>query len=151
MPFPAGKSPQDAAQNVKNALGKITNEKLEVALITVAYAVGGNADFYVPVDTNALMNSRATKTIPHKGGHRAVISYGVEKKADYAAALHGSDTYSPLWKPVDPFEREWRQKSAKNFVGNGTGGWNPSARPGWIFMGVADTDVVGIFAEQMKV
>tara|TARA_R110000850_G_scaffold145062_1_gene267108 strand:- start:111 stop:554 length:444 start_codon:yes stop_codon:yes gene_type:complete len=147
MPFPLGKSPQDVAKKVNEKIDHIINDQLEGALTAVIYAIGGNADFYVPVDTNALMNSRETHVTPHKNGYRATLGY----YQNYALALHGSATYSPLWKPVDPFEREWRQESAKTFVGNGKGGWNPSARPGWIFMGVAETDVEGMFAEAMKI
>ena len=141
MPFKPGKSPKDAAENVEKALMSITEEKLDIALMTVAYAIGGNADFYVPVDTNALMNSRATSPpTDHDGRRRVVISYGIEKKADYAAALHGSETYSPLWKP-----------QPAGTPGKKTGGYNPAATPQWIPRGVADTDVQGIFAEQMKI
>jgi hypothetical protein len=147
MPFPQGKSPQDVAKKVNEKIDHIINEQLEGALTAVIYAVGGNADFYVPVDTNALMNSRETHVIPHKDGYRATLGY----YQAYALALHGSATYTPLWKPVDPFEREWRQESAKTFTGSGKGGWNPSATPRWIDRGVAETDIEGILFEAMKV
>ena len=146
MPFKAGKSPKDAADNVGNKLLEIAGDRTRASLAAVAYAVGGNADFYVPVDTNELMNSRSVRVRKTESGWKAVISYGTS----YAAALHGTATYSPLWKPVNPLEREWRQRSAKNYVGNGTGGYNPSAKPGWIFRGVEDTDINGILKEKMK-
>ena len=142
MPFKAGKSPQDAANNVQAKIKQVTDEKLEAALTTVAYAIGANADFYVPVDTNALMNSRNIK-IEYKqgGGYRAVISYGVYGgKATYAAALHGTASYSPLWKPKPP-----------GTPGKKTGGYNADARPGWIFRGVEDTDVQGLFKRAMTI
>ena len=136
MPFKSGKSPQDAAQNVNNALTRIASEKVEVALTTVAYAIKGNADFYVPVDTNALMNSGTISVMPHSSGFRATIGYYQK----YAAALHGSSKYTPLWKP-----------QPAGTPGKKTGGYNAAATAQWIPRGVADTDVVGIFAEQMKV
>ena len=141
MPFKAGKSPKDVTKKVKAKIDNITSEKLESALTIVAYAIGGNADFYVPVDTNNLMNSRAVSNAKQESdGLRVTLSYGVEKKADYAAALHGSDTYSPLWKPQMP-----------GTPGKKTGGYNSSATPQWIPRGVADTDVNGIFAKAMKI
>lgn len=139
MPFKPGKSPADAAKNVKEKLYDITDNKLEAALSIVAYAIGGNADFYVPVDTNALMNSRAVRVIPYRGSFRAILSYG-GPKASYAFYLHGSMTQSPLWKP-----------KPAGTPGKKTGGYNPIATPQWIPRGVADTDVEGIFKRAMKI
>jgi hypothetical protein len=139
MPFKSGKSPKDVAKKVNDKIDHIVNVQLEGALTTVAYAVGGNADFYVPVDTNALMTSRAVHITPHSKGYRATLSYG-GPKAPYALALHGTSTYSPLWKP-----------KPRGAPGKPTGGYNPSAKPGWIFRGVDDTDIEGMFAEAMKV
>ncbi|MEE4290317.1 MAG: hypothetical protein V2J13_01055 [Cycloclasticus sp.] len=136
MPFKAGKSPQDAANNVSAKIKQVTDEKLEIALTKVAYAIGANADFYVPVDTNALMNSRTIKIVPQNGGFRATIGY----YQDYAAALHGTASYSPLWKPKPP-----------GTLGKKTGGYNADARPGWIFRGVEDTDVQGLFKRAMTI
>jgi hypothetical protein len=136
MPFKSGKSPKDVAKKVNDKIDHIVNVQLEGALTAVVYAIGGRADFYVPVDTNALMNSRETHVIPHKDGYRATLGY----YQNYALALHGTATYSPLWKPKPP-----------GSPGKPTGGYNASARPGWIFIGVAETDVEGIFAEAMKV
>jgi hypothetical protein len=136
MPFKSGKSPKDVAKKVNDKIDHIVNVQLEGALTAVVYAIGGRADFYVPVDTNALMNSRETHVIPHKNGYRATLGY----YQNYALALHGTATYSPLWKPKPP-----------GTPGKPTGGYNASARPGWIFIGVAETDVEGIFAEAMKV
>ena len=140
MPFKAGKSPQDAADNVQAKILEIKTKKLEAALTTLAYAIGGNADFYVPVETNALMNSRhVSSAVEHKGGLRVILSYGVMNKVDYAAYLHGTAGYSPLWKP-----------KPVGTPGKKTGGYNADAKPGWIFRGVADTDVRTIFARGMQ-
>jgi hypothetical protein len=136
MPFKPGKSPKDVAKKVNDKIEHIANVQLEGALTAVIFAIGGRADFYVPVDTNALMNSRETHIIPHNNGYRATLGY----YQNYALALHGTATYSPLWKPKPP-----------GTPGKPTGGYNPSARPGWIFMGVNETDVEGIFAEAMKI
>jgi hypothetical protein len=139
MPFPPGKSPQDVAKKVNEKIDHIANVQLESALTTVIYAIGGRADFYVPVDTNALMTSRAVHIAPYKNGYRATLSYG-GPKAPYALALHGTATYSPLWKP-----------KPRGAPGKPTGGYNPSAKPGWIFRGVAEIDIPGMFAEAMKI
>ena len=106
MPFPKGKSPKDIAKKVNAKIDHIVNDQLEAALTAVIYAVGGNADFYVPVDTNALMNSRETHVVPHEDGYRATLGY----YQNYALAL-----------------------------------------PGWIFRGVAETDIKGMFAEAMRI
>jgi hypothetical protein len=147
MPFKSGKSPKNVAEKINKKLDHIANEQLEESLTAVIYAIGGRADFYVPVDTNALMTSRATFVVKQNDGYTATLGYYQE----YALALHGSATYTPLWKPVDPFEREWRQESAKTFVGNGKGGWNPDATPRWIDRGVDETDIDGIFRESMEI
>jgi hypothetical protein len=139
MPFKKGKAPADAAKNVNDKLESITSKSLERALTIVAFQIGGNADFYVPVDTNNLMNSRAIRVIPNKDGFRAILSYG-GPKVSYPLFLHGTATYSPLWKPKLP-----------GTPGKKTGGYNSSALPGWIFRGVADTDINGIFAKAMKI
>ena len=136
MPFPKGKSPQDIAKKVNAKIDHIINDQLEGSLTAVIYAIGGNADFYLPVDTNALMNSRETNVVPYKSGYRATLGYYQK----YALALHGSATYSPLWKPKPP-----------GTLGKKTGGYNPIATPRWIFRGVAETDIKGIFAEAMKI
>ena len=136
MPFKSGKSPRDVAKKVNDKIDHIVNVQLEGALTAVVYAIGGNADFYVPVDTNALMNSRETHVVPHGNGYRATLGY----YQSYALALHGTATYSPLWKP-----------KPRGAPGKPTGGYNASAKPGWIFRGVAETDIEGIFAEAMKV
>ena len=134
MPFKKGKSPKDLANKINAKVNEVSGEKVEKALTTVAFAIGGAADFYVPVDTNALMNSRATSVIASGNGYQAKITYGT----DYAAALHGTANYSPLWKP-----------KPAGTPGKKTGGYNPDAKPGWIFRGVADTDVDGIFKKAM--
>ena len=136
MPFKQGKSPKDIAKKVNAKIDHIVNDQLEGALTAVIFAIGGKADFYVPVDTNALMNSRETNVTPYKNGYRAKLGYYQK----YALALHGSATYSPLWKPKPP-----------GTPGKPTGGYNPIATPGWIFRGVAETDIKGIFAEAMKI
>lgn len=136
MPFKAGKSPQDAANNVVDKIAEIKDKKLEAALTTVAYAIGANADFYVPVETNNLMNSREVKIIPMNGSFRATIGYYQE----YAAALHGTASYSPLWKP-----------KPVGSPGKKTGGYNADAKPGWIFRGVQETDIQGLFKKAMTI
>ena len=136
MPFKQGKSPKDIAKKVNAKIDHIVNDQLEGALTAVIYAIGGRADFYVPVDTNDLMNSRETHVVPYKNGYRATLGY----YQNYALALHGTSTYSPLWKPKPP-----------GTPGKPTGGYNPIATPRWIFRGVAETDVKGMFAEAMKI
>ena len=136
MPFKSGKSPKNVAEKINKKLDHIANEQLEESLTAVIYAIGGRADFYVPVDTNALMNSRETFVVKQNDGYRATLGYYQE----YALALHGSATYTPLWKP--------RPRGA---LGKPKGGYNPSATPRWIDRGVDETDIDGIFRESMEI
>tara|TARA_R110002153_G_scaffold8006_1_gene35144 strand:- start:635 stop:1045 length:411 start_codon:yes stop_codon:yes gene_type:complete len=136
MPFKSGKSPKNVAEKINKKLDHIANEQLEESLTAVIYAIGGRADFYVPVDTNALMNSRETFVVKQNDGYTATLGYYQE----YALALHGSATYTPLWKP--------RPRGAP---GKPKGGYNPSATPRWIDRGVDETDVDGIFRESMEI
>lgn len=140
MPFKAGKSPVDISKKTFATIEKLTGGKAEKALTTLAFEIGGNADFYVPVDTNALVNSRHIKVEPTSTGFRATISYGVNGVAGYAAYLHGDDSSSPLWKP----------KPVPS-PGKLTGGYNSEATPQWIPKGVADTDIMKVLKEASKI
>ena len=129
MPFPKGKSPKDIAKKVNAKIDHIINDQLEGALTAVIYAIGGNADFYVPVDTNALMNSREHRVA--KVGANFVATVGYYQK--YAAALHSPKPGGKMdgWKPRTP-EMRAEAKSAKNYTGRSIGGFNINAKQGWL-------------------
>lgn len=132
MPFKSGKSPTDVKENVVKALVKIATKKTQEGLTALAYAIGGNADFYVPVDTNNLMNSREINVVKTASGYRAVIGY----YSEYATYLHGNEALTPVWNP-----------RPVPSPGKKTGGYNASATPQWIPRGLADTDVMQVLKD----
>jgi len=136
MPFKPGKSPTDVAKAVDAKLFEITAQQLPIALETVAYAVGARADFYVPIDTSALINSRSIRVEAHEGGFRATIGYYQE----YAKYLHGINGVTPIWTP-----------KPSGTPGKKTGGYNANAEPNWITKGAAEIDMKGMLAQAMKV
>ncbi|MEQ3653694.1 MAG: hypothetical protein ABNH21_06575 [Glaciecola sp.] len=126
MPFKSGKSPRDLSNHIDAKLKDIAGPKLEQALTTVAYMVGGRADFYVPIDTSALLNSRQISITPEGESYRATIGY----YQDYAVFLHGSETFTPTWQP----------KPAGS-ASKPTGGYNAQASAFWINKGAEEIDV----------
>jgi len=75
--------------------------------------LSGTADYYVPVDTAALVKSRTSRI--RRDGNEFKLTYGYY--TNYAAYLH--DNYD--WKPKPP-----------NTDGKKGGGYNPNARPDWL-------------------
>lgn len=130
MPFKPGKSPSDVSSRLRFILESELPKDIERGLFTMYTTLAGAADYYVPVDTATLVKSR-TYRIRNEGG-KWRMAYGYY--TDYAEALHSPTRGGKMdgWKPVDPYEREWRSKSASEFVGGGTGGYNPNARQGWM-------------------
>lgn len=130
MPFKSGKSPKDLTSKVGKRLVKIQGKQTEKVLTHLAYRIGGNADFYVPTDTLALLNSREIKVKATEKGYRATIGY----YQSYAGYLHESTNWSP--KPVGT-------------AGKKTGAYNPNASARWIEKGVQDTDIKATIKEGM--
>jgi len=135
MPFKPGKSPSNLVRNVGAKLEYMENTVTERALTTLGTVIGGKADFYVPVDTNALMNSREIRVRPVGGGWRLTIGY----YQDYAYFLHGDKSYKPTWAP-----------KPAGTLGKPTGGYNASATPGWIYRGVNETDIPATLKKAMQ-
>ena len=150
MPFKQGKTPADVARKINKALTVDLPKNIESGLIGMYNELAGTADFYVPVDTSALIQSRSYR-IRHNG-EKWNMTYGYY--TDYAAALHSPKEGGKMdgWKPMDPYEREWRNSNASNFVGNGTGGWNPNATQGWmnIAWDEAGDDAVRVFGKLIE-
>ncbi len=130
MPFKSGKSPADVARKLNKILTEDLPKNVEAGLYTMYTTLAGTADFYVPIDTSTLIKSRSYRI--RKDGNGWGLTYGYY--TEYAEALHSPKPGGKMdgWKPVDPYEREWRTRSASEFSGNGTGGWNPNARQGWM-------------------
>ena len=130
MPFKKGKPPADVAKRINKALTEDLPKDIESGLFTMYTILSGTADFYTPLDTGALRNSKSYRI--RQNGDKWVMTYGYY--TDYAEALHSPKEGGKMdgWKPVDPYEREWRTVKASEFKGSGTGGWNPSATQGWM-------------------
>ena len=129
MPFKAGKSFRDVNNKIDDLANKEIPRKIESGLYSVATSLGGYADFYVPVDTNALMNSREHRVTAR--GNNFVATVGYYQK--YAAALHSPKSGGKMdgWNPRTP-EMRAESKSAKNYTGRATGGFNINAKQGWL-------------------
>jgi hypothetical protein len=129
MPFKKGKAPKDLNKKIEEFVNKEIPQRTEAGLYSLAVALGGYADFYVPVETNALMNSRQHRVA--KVGNNLVATVGYYQK--YAAALHSPKPGGKMdgWKPRTP-EMRAQLKSAKNYTGRGTGGFNINATQGWL-------------------
>lgn len=118
MPFKAGKSFKDANANIKKAFERLDNS-IEAGLYELGGELGLLADFYVPVDTNNLINSRAIKV--SKSGENVTMTIGYYQ--DYAAALHSPKKGGKMdgWKP-----------RPVPSPGKKTGGYNADAKQGWL-------------------
>ena len=129
MPYKSGKSVADVNNKIDKFVNKEIPQKIESGLYSVATSLGGYADFYVPVDTNALMNSREHRVA--KVGANFVATVGYYQK--YAAALHSPKPGGKMdgWKPRTP-EMRAEAKSAKNYTGRSIGGFNINAKQGWL-------------------
>lgn len=113
MPFKAGKSPADVARKINKALTEDLPKDVERGLFTMYTHLAGMADFYVPIDTGSLVDSRSYRMRKNAEGWRMTYGY----YSDYAAALHERTD----WNPKPPPKGE-----------DGGGGYNPEARPNWM-------------------
>jgi len=113
MPFKAGKSPADVARKINKALTEDLPKDVERGLFTMYTHLAGMADFYVPIDTGSLVDSRSYRMRKNTEGWRMTYGY----YSDYAAALHERTD----WNPKPPPKGE-----------DGGGGYNPEARPNWM-------------------
>jgi hypothetical protein len=129
MPYKKGRSVADVNNKIDNFVNKEIPQKIEAGLYSVATSLGGYADFYVPVDTNALMNSREHRVAKVGGNFVATVGYYQK----YAAALHSPKPGGKMdgWKPRTP-EMRAELKSAKNYTGRAIGGFNINAKQGWL-------------------
>lgn len=126
MPFKQGKAPKDLSNRIDAKLEGVAGPELERALVIVAYELGARADFYVPIDTSALINSRAIKFTPEGDSYRVTIGY----YQNYAKYLHGNETNTPNWSP-----------KPVGTAGKRTGGYNAQASAFWINRAAEEIDV----------
>lgn len=118
MPFKNGKSFNDLNVKIKKTFERIDNN-IESGLYELGTGLGLRADFYVPVDTNNLVNSRNVKV--SSVGDNVTVTIGYYQS--YAAALHSPKKGGRMdgWKP----------KPVPS-PGKETGGYNADAKQGWL-------------------
>tara|TARA_S200002703_G_scaffold90114_1_gene77743 strand:+ start:2161 stop:2565 length:405 start_codon:yes stop_codon:yes gene_type:complete len=113
MPFKQGKSPADMSRKIKKILETELPANIEKGLYSMYTILGGKADYYTPVDTTNLVQSRTYRISNTGDGWRMTYGY----YTDYAAALHNGAN----WQPKPP-----------GTPGKTNGGYNPNAKPGWM-------------------
>ncbi len=109
--------------NVKRGVQRFTAERqrlAKVAATKVGFIIGARSDYYVPIDTKALINSRYVRAENTATGARVRIGYTQE----YAQYLYSNTN----WQPKPP-----------GTPGKPTGGYNPNAEPFWLDRGAEES------------
>lgn len=115
--------PLKGMQQVKKntaAFIKRVDDKTEKVLTMIGAIIISNAKFYVPIDTSNLINSDFRQVTDNR--------LRVGFTAFYALPLHGTDTYTPMWKPRPP-----------GSPGKVANGYNADATPQFLSRGVDDS------------
>lgn len=84
------------SKRFKQTIGE-TQKKNEKAITSALIVIQGNAGFYTPQDTNALINSQYRQVAMTDAGIIGRVGY----TQSYAAFLHNNTT----WRPLQPSER----------------------------------------------
>ena len=130
MPFKAGASVRDVNRNIEEFASKTIPRRIRKELYILGKSLGNFADFYVPVDTKNLVNSRK-ETVSFRGNY---FTASVGYYTAHALPLHSPQKGGKMdgWKPMTPEDREYKTRNASNFVGGGIGGFNINAKQGWL-------------------
>lgn len=109
--------------------GKIP-QKIERTLTAVTVAVANKGQEYTPLAYSLLQNSQFRTVEATPTAYIGSVGYTQE----YALPLHSPKPGGKMdgWKPMDPYTRELKTKSANNYIGGGSGGWNPNATQDWL-------------------
>ena len=126
-------------KNARATIRQKIPQKIERALFSVSAVVANKGMEYTPLAYSLLQNSQYHLVEATANGFQAVVGYTQE----YALPLHSPEPGGKMdgWKPMDPYEREWRTRNASEFVGNGSGGWNPNARQDWLNVAYKEVEV----------
>ncbi len=130
MPFKSGKSFNDVNRNIEELASKTIPKRIRKELYILGKSLGNFADFYVPVDTKNLVNSRK-ETVSFRGNY---FTTSVGYYTAYAGSLHSPKPGCKMdgWKSMTPEDSEYKSCSASDFVGGGIGGFNINAKQGWL-------------------
>jgi hypothetical protein len=130
------KSVTQQVKSVNDRYKKTTTEidkKQERVLTSILISIQSNAAFYTPQDTNALINSQYRRIQKSdKGLKVGRVGYTQE----YAAALHGDENYTPLWKPAPPGTKVWGSKGEPMREKTN---WNANATPRFLERGANES------------
>lgn len=99
-------------RNTRQLMRQRIPRNIERALTGVGIVVANKAQEYTPVEYGLLINSQYRRVDAYANRYTVSIGY----TQDYAVYLHGTKTYSPLWKPREPGKKEGPA-------------WNPDAKP----------------------
>lgn len=139
MPAKSGKGGKQLVQKYSVFVGKMTGPRTKAAMGKVLSAGMTNAKENAPLEYGTLINS-AFRRIEGSG---KVGWYGVcGFTASYSYYLHGDQSYTPLWKPRAPEDKQGP-------------GWNPFATPRFLELGfigpLALPEIQRIIQESYKI
>lgn len=151
-------------KTTNNAAKFLAGRKKAAAQFTYVGAtlINARAQLYMPIDTAALKNDVTISRGTDVGDDiiRSTIVNGAEDTKTrsgrtYAEYLHDPKPGGKLdgWQPVLPEERAMKM-SAANYPASGvSGGYNPSARQGWYYIGAdeAKPAVDAAFKDIMRI
>lgn len=131
MPFKSGKSPSDAAKNIKSAIDD-EQDNIKQALTDAVWGVKNASDYYVPMDTGDLQQSgEVNAPIDDNGVYTVTLGYYIK----YAEWLYDN----PNWRPAQPDAQHKRGPLV-----------NPNARNRWVEHGLQDFDFATNFKVNMQ-
>lgn len=127
-------------KTTNNAAKFVAGRKKAAAkfVFTAATLIKARAQQYVPIDTGALKNSSPVSKAEDNGSD--VITSTISYLQDYASYLHDPKPGGKMdgWQPVLPEERAMRMSAANYPTSGVSGGYNPSATQGWIYIGAEE-------------
>ena len=119
MPAKSGKGGKDVKRKYAVFVGGMTGPKTKAVLAKVLSAGMTNAKNNAPLEYGTLIDSAFRRIEGDKTlGWRGICGF----TEAYALYLNGDSTYTPLWKPVAPENKEGP-------------GWNPFATPRFLDLG----------------
>ena len=102
--------------NYKRLIVDIADRKTAKLLVKAAVLGAGYAKEITPREYGTLINSQYINPVKTESNG---LSIEVGYVSDYAGHLHGDDTYTPLWKPRPPEEKEgpsWNYLAVPRFL-----------------------------------
>ena len=139
MPAKNGKTADKVKQKYSVFVGGMVGPKTRSALAAVLSAGMTNAKENAPLEYGTLINSAFRRIDGSKEvGWSGVCGFAVS----YAYYLHGDQSYTPLWKPKPPEDKDGP-------------GWNPFSTPRFLELGfigpLAKDDIQRLIIESYKI